>query len=419
MKGKSTICIVLLLALAVWEHIASPLSAQTGTAEVGVVPRLVRFAGSVKDDSGKPLTGITGLTLALYKDQQGGAALWIETQTVHLDSTGHYTVLIGSSKPAGLPTELFTSGDARWLGITPEGQGEQPRVLLTSTPYALKAGDAETIGGLPASAFVRAPEPSSESTAQSSANPAPMATITGTGAANYVTMWTGTSTLGKSPLFAKSGNVGIGTTAPGATLDVNGTAKIRGSTNVASSSGLQALSVTATGSLNGLGSQTNWGSGYAIVATNTATSGAGGGLYGHTSAPSGVGVVGEGSFGVEGVGTSTGVYGNGPTAGVYGIGTSAGVSGVSTNGFGVVGTSQSTGVYGNASNIGGYGVEGHVGSPSWPWSKHGGRRSRRRHIWSRGAGSGAKFEPGRGRSRLVVDGCMGRLLHWIRCRSHL
>lgn len=36
------------------------------------------------------------------------------------------------------------------------GQEEQPRVLLVAVPYALKAGDAETIGGLPASAFVLA-----------------------------------------------------------------------------------------------------------------------------------------------------------------------------------------------------------------------------------------------------------------------
>lgn len=34
------------------------------------------------------------------------------------------------------------------------GQVEQSRVLLVSAPYALKAGDAETVGGLPPSAFM-------------------------------------------------------------------------------------------------------------------------------------------------------------------------------------------------------------------------------------------------------------------------
>ena len=36
------------------------------------------------------------------------------------------------------------------------GEVEQPRVLLVSVPYALKAADADTLGGLPASAFVLA-----------------------------------------------------------------------------------------------------------------------------------------------------------------------------------------------------------------------------------------------------------------------
>jgi hypothetical protein len=36
------------------------------------------------------------------------------------------------------------------------GGEEQPRVLLLSVPYALKAADAQTLGGLPASAFLLA-----------------------------------------------------------------------------------------------------------------------------------------------------------------------------------------------------------------------------------------------------------------------
>jgi len=57
-------------------------------------------------------------------------------------------------KSSGLPTALFTAGQARWLGVRIAEQAEQPRVLLLSVPYALKAGDAATTGGLPPSAFV-------------------------------------------------------------------------------------------------------------------------------------------------------------------------------------------------------------------------------------------------------------------------
>jgi hypothetical protein len=122
------------------------------------VPRLVKFAGAFKDELGKPRTGVVGVTFALYKDQEGGAALWLETQNVELDEQGHYTVLLGSTKSEGLPLEMFSSGEPRWLGVQVNlpHEAEQPRVLLVSVPYALKAADADTLGGKPLSSFVLA-----------------------------------------------------------------------------------------------------------------------------------------------------------------------------------------------------------------------------------------------------------------------
>jgi hypothetical protein len=83
--------------------------------------------------------------------------LWQETQNVQF-SQGRYTVFLGESTSAGIPAELFASGQPRWLGVKPllPGEEEQPRVLLASVPYALKAVDADTLGGLPASAFLQA-----------------------------------------------------------------------------------------------------------------------------------------------------------------------------------------------------------------------------------------------------------------------
>jgi hypothetical protein len=96
---------------------------------------------------------------SLYNDQQGGAPLWMETQNIQPDKTGHYSVVLGSTTTQGLPTHLFASGEARWLGVQAQGQEEQPRVMLLSVPYALKAGDAETLGGKPASAYALAGAP--------------------------------------------------------------------------------------------------------------------------------------------------------------------------------------------------------------------------------------------------------------------
>src|SRR5580700_222876 len=119
------------------------VSAQQPAAS-GIVPPVVKFGGVLTDVNSKPLTGTVGVTFSLYKDQEGGAPLWMETQNVQPDKAGHYTVALGASKNEGLPTSLFASGEARWLGVQAQGQAEQPRVLLLSVPYALKALDAET-----------------------------------------------------------------------------------------------------------------------------------------------------------------------------------------------------------------------------------------------------------------------------------
>src|SRR5262249_59368109 len=65
---------------------------------------------------------------------------------------------LGSTTPDGMPADLFTSGEPRWLGVrvNRHGEHEQPRLPLVSVPYALKAIDADTLGGRPASAYALA-----------------------------------------------------------------------------------------------------------------------------------------------------------------------------------------------------------------------------------------------------------------------
>ena len=207
------------------------------------VPRLTWFSGMVKDAAGAPQTGMVGITFSLYEEQQGGAALWTEIQNVPLDDQGRYTVLLGSMHPEGLPLDLFTSGKARWLGVAPQlaGAAEQPRILLVGVPYALKAADADTLGGLPASAFLQAaltPPPQAgpagvpgfKPQAVPSASPdTACAGLTSDGAAvaNQVAKFTSPCNLEPSAIFETGGKVGIGTTTPAATLDVHGAANVR------------------------------------------------------------------------------------------------------------------------------------------------------------------------------------------------
>ena len=107
----------------------------------------------MRDETGKPLNGNIGITFSLYRDENDQVAVWQENQNVQLDSGGRYSALLGATNDAGLPLEIFSAGEARWLGVRPEGQSEQPRILFLSVAYALKAADTDLLGGKPASAF--------------------------------------------------------------------------------------------------------------------------------------------------------------------------------------------------------------------------------------------------------------------------
>jgi hypothetical protein len=122
------------------------------------VPHLVKFSGVLKNVARLPHGGVVSIRFVIYGEAIGGTALWQEVQNTQLDEQGHYDVALGVTGPEGVPAELFTSGEPRWLAVQPlfPGADEQPRVMLVSVPYALKAGDANTLGGLPASAFAKA-----------------------------------------------------------------------------------------------------------------------------------------------------------------------------------------------------------------------------------------------------------------------
>src|SRR5208337_2367475 len=183
------------------------------------VPRLIKFSGVAKDATGQRRSGVVGITFSIYAEQQGGATLWMETQNAALDAQGRYAVLLGSTQSAGLPLDLFATGEPRWLGAKLElpGEVEQPRVLLVSVPYALKASDADTVGGMPASAFVLAPTgagagasaPGSANSTAAKSKAEPLFSSCGT--TNYIPIFTdSTGDIGNSVIYQNGGKVGIG-----------------------------------------------------------------------------------------------------------------------------------------------------------------------------------------------------------------
>lgn len=203
MKKIPALTLILLLCCLASVHAQQPVATNTNNV---VVPPLISFNGVLNDANGRPITGTVSVTFLLYKDSQGGSPAWMESQSVRPDQTGHYSVMLGSTSTQGLPTEIFGAGEAHWLAVQVAGEAEQPRVLMVAVPYALKAADAQTLGGLPASAFVlAAPVAATSSASATSALPtADVANSTPPPASNVTTSGGTANTI---PLFTTSTNI--------------------------------------------------------------------------------------------------------------------------------------------------------------------------------------------------------------------
>lgn len=296
--GIGLIAVIGSFALAGVAQPSASGDSTTSSVNSNVVPQLVNYTGFLTDVNGKPLSGVVGVTFSLYQASEGGSPLWMEIQNVQVGKGGHYSVMLGSTTSTGLPQDVFNSGEARWLGVRVEDQAEQARVLLVAVPYALKAGDAETIGGLPASAFVlangaQATSGSAKSAAASSSAPTTSASknappanpaVTGKGAVDYIPMWDTTSDIIDSIMFQKSSEIGINTATPAATLDVNGKTDVRdtltlfpkSTDNTLAVSGT-AFKVDSTGKVTFISGQTFPGAGTITGITTASGSGLSGG----------------------------------------------------------------------------------------------------------------------------------------------
>ncbi|HWG20185.1 MAG TPA: hypothetical protein VG225_06610 [Terracidiphilus sp.] len=205
--------------------------AQTSTPQPGeeievlasaapVIPQQVRYSGKLANRAGQTVDAV----FRIYAVQQDGEPLWTETQRIPVGEDGSYSVLLGSTDPSGLPQAVFAAGVARWLGVSVERAPELDRVLLASVPYAMKAGDAETVGGLPAARFVTQEQIAAISktfAAQAAQANVTNTTLLGSGTTNYVPLWTSSSTLGNSAMYQNGTRLGIGTTSPGSPLQVS------------------------------------------------------------------------------------------------------------------------------------------------------------------------------------------------------
>ncbi len=190
----------------------APVVVAQDTPAASPTTRLMPLSGVLTDAAGTPLAGPQTVTYALFDEAEGGTLLWSEVQTVTADERGRYVAYLGAA--VSLPLDIFRSEQARWLQVSVAGR-DLPRVMLVAVPYALKAADAETVGGKPASAFVLASDqtaPRTETTPTISA--AAIEPLASSGIPGYLGMFTSATDLGNSMMYQSGIGIGVNTSAP-------------------------------------------------------------------------------------------------------------------------------------------------------------------------------------------------------------
>jgi len=331
MRSLTTCAVFTLFSLIA----VSPAQQNTTTA----IPNLINYSGTLLEAGGEALASRTvGVTFVIYRQQEGGAPIWLETQNVTPDSTGHFTVQLGSTRAEGVPAELFANQEQRWLGVQVQEQPEQARVLLVSVPYAFKAHEAETLSGHEAGEFITTdslrsavqqlqqtpassngtltytPNPTSAlgqpvttdgatNFVDTTSNQVVLVQQKGTGVALNATAGGNSAITGKSTTGAVAAVAGTSSSSNG--TGISGTASattganygVKGQSSSTSGTGVSATASATTGTTVGVNAQVSSAGGRAAILQNTAS----GNLI---SARTGVGT-GTEKFRVDGSGNVT------------------------------------------------------------------------------------------------------------------
>ncbi|MBN2119752.1 MAG: hypothetical protein JW734_01675, partial [Candidatus Omnitrophica bacterium] len=113
-------------------------------------PRVITCHGRLTNQEEEILSGAHTFTFRLYSQQQGGSALWSETQPLSVGSSGLFSAYLGDT--SAFPTALDFN-TTYWISIEVDGDGEMsPRLKLPSAAYALNSYRLE---GFKSSQFLR------------------------------------------------------------------------------------------------------------------------------------------------------------------------------------------------------------------------------------------------------------------------
>lgn len=124
--------------------IAIALAATTATAAPLV------YSGQLMAENGLPYTGNVDVSAALFMAADSPAAMWTSATTEEMVMGGTLDVRLEGD---GLDAVL-AANDTLWLEFTIDGETLSPRQEVSRVAYAAVAGNAQWLGGQPASAFL-------------------------------------------------------------------------------------------------------------------------------------------------------------------------------------------------------------------------------------------------------------------------
>lgn len=318
-----------LLATATAILFATPLGIDLAQA----APPLLNYQAYLTDDEGIPLDGPVNLEFAIYDSLAGGASLWSEAHPATMVEDGIFHAILGGGNP--LPQDLFDR-DALWLETRLAGTPLAPRRPLLSVPYALRAEVADVAlsgGGGDDDWTINGSDIYRLNGKVGIGNAAPTERLhvtdglfsrlrlDRTGGASVQTdasLSTGSvGTLSAHPFrllsnnavrmsIASDGLIGIGTTSPTQTLQVNGT----------TSRAIYGLQLGTGGTLIGVLGESNSITGVGVRGQANHATGAAIGVYGQSTGTGSTGVLGEN---ISGSGVTYGLLGRAGSPDGFGI----------------------------------------------------------------------------------------------------
>jgi hypothetical protein len=325
------------------------------------VPDRINYQGMLTDPDGNPLTGTYEMTFILLDAPTNGTIVWNENHPSVTVTDGIYNVQLGSVSNPFSPS-LFNNYAELYLEVHVNSETLGPPQRLTSTAFAMKAGDADTLEGL-GSADLDQSAHVTDTANPHSVTPAQIGAATSSDLSSHeantsahhdkTTSFTELTDQATDAQIPDTITINHAATAGDAdTLDGLDSFSLQRRVSASCPSGQSIRVVNADGTVV---CEPDNDSGGDITAVNAGTGLSGGGTSGAVTLDVEVPLSIDGSAATTGIISGTNISTSG--YGVFGsaaakIGTNYGVYGssASDSGYGVYGVSDGYGVYGESTN---------------------------------------------------------------------